>query len=346
VEQPWPLLATVAIVVVGKSLAAFVIVRAFGHDNRTALTISASLAQIGEFSFILAGLAVGLGLLPEAGRDLILASAIISIMLNPFLFAAVVRREKAAAARAAGSLPQAANDQLPTILTDHVIVVGFGRVGRIVAERLEAAEIAYLVIEADDAAGKRAVAAGAETHIGNAADPRVLSAAGLALARRVIVTIPDGFEAGGVVQEARRTNPAITIVTRAHSDAEIEHLTRLGADHAILGERELAQALLAGIHDDGDQPAAEPPAEGGRPILSDVEWALMAGVRELGIGANEAISRAALREAASALGDFSPARLAEGFAGLAEKNHLTPLGSERVRVTQTGFVAAQTAPTH
>ncbi|MES2723655.1 MAG: YbaL family putative K(+) efflux transporter, partial [Pseudomonadota bacterium] len=293
VEQPWPLLATVAIVVVGKSLAAFAIVRAFGHDNRTALTISASLAQIGEFSFILAGLSVSLGLLPEDGRDLILASAIISIMLNPFLFAAVVRREKAVAAKAAGALAKAADDQPPTPLTDHVIVVGFGRVGRIVTERLAAAKIACLVIEADDAAGKRAVAAGVETHIGNAADPRVLTAAGLAVARRLIVTIPDGFEAGGVVQEARRTNPAITIVTRAHSDTEVEHLTRLGADHAVLGAGELAEALLSGIQGDGDPPDAEPePAEGGRPILSDVEWALMAGVRKLGIGVNEAVSRA------------------------------------------------------
>ncbi len=86
IRSPWSVLATVAIIIVGKTIAAFVIVRAFGRPNSTALTISASLAQIGEFSFILAGLGVSMGVLPTEGRDLILAGAIISILLNPFLF--------------------------------------------------------------------------------------------------------------------------------------------------------------------------------------------------------------------------------------------------------------------
>ena len=86
IRSPWSVLATVAIITVGKTIAAFVIVRAFGRPNSTALTISASLAQIGEFSFILAGLGVSMGVLPTEGRDLILAGAIISILLNPFLF--------------------------------------------------------------------------------------------------------------------------------------------------------------------------------------------------------------------------------------------------------------------
>src|SRR5690606_36031823 len=91
-EQPGPLLATFAIIVLGKSVAAFAIVRAFGHPTRTALTVSASLAQIGEFSFILAGLGTGLGILPPEGRDLILAGAILSIFANPFVFTAVAGR--------------------------------------------------------------------------------------------------------------------------------------------------------------------------------------------------------------------------------------------------------------
>jgi CPA2 family monovalent cation:H+ antiporter-2 len=91
VTAPWSLAATVFIIVIGKSLAAFAIVRLFGHPASTALTISASLAQIGEFSFILASLGVGLGLLPKQGSDLILAGAIFSILLNPLLFAALDR---------------------------------------------------------------------------------------------------------------------------------------------------------------------------------------------------------------------------------------------------------------
>lgn len=159
VEQVWPLVATVAIIVIGKSLAAFVIVRGFRHDNATALTIAASLAQIGEFSFILAGLGVGLKLLPEEGRDLILGGAIISILLNPLIFAAVMRaRPKVKAAEV--KAPEPANDFLPTALTEHVILVGFGRVGAAVAEGLEVAGRPFVVVELDDAARRRARGAG------------------------------------------------------------------------------------------------------------------------------------------------------------------------------------------
>ncbi len=90
-REPVPVIARVLIIVIVKSVAAFGIVRAFGHRNSTALTISASLAQIGEFSFILAGLGVSLALMPERGRDLILAGAILSILINPFLFTALDR---------------------------------------------------------------------------------------------------------------------------------------------------------------------------------------------------------------------------------------------------------------
>jgi CPA2 family monovalent cation:H+ antiporter-2 len=243
VDQFWPLVAAVAIVVLGKSVAAYVIVRAFRHDNATALTIAASLAQIGEFSFILAGLGVSLRLLPEAGRDLILGAAIISILLNPVIFVIVTRTRGRAKAEA--KVPQPAQDLVPTALTGHDIVVGFGRVGAAVAEGLEAAGRPFLVLELDDAARRRARDGGFEVLEGNAAEPRTLAAAGLGVARRLIVTIPDGFEAGGVVQEARRVTPHIEIIARAHSDAEIEHLTRLGCDVPISGERELAAAMLA-----------------------------------------------------------------------------------------------------
>ncbi len=256
VDQFWPLMATVAIIVVGKSLAAFVIVRTFKHDNATALTIAASLAQIGEFSFILAGLGVGLQLLPEAGRDLILGGAIISILLNPLIFAAIMRsRSKAKTAEI--KAPEPVDDFRPTGLTHHVILVGFGRVGAALADGLKASGRPFLVVEVDDAARRRAREAGFEVLAGNAADPRVLAAAGIAQAQRLIVTIPNGYEAGGVVQEARKVQPDVEIIARAHSDAEVEHLRKLGCDTPISGERELAAAMLAQLRPVKDQAAGQ-----------------------------------------------------------------------------------------
>ncbi len=256
IDQFWPLMATVAIIVVGKSLAAFVIVRTFKHDNATALTIAASLAQIGEFSFILAGLGVGLKLLPEAGRDLILGGAIISILVNPLIFAAIMRG-RAKAKTAEIKAPEPVDDFRPTALTQHVILVGFGRVGAALADGLKASARPFLVVEVDDAARRRAREAGFEVLAGNAADPRVLAAAGIAAAQRLIVTIPSGYEAGGVVQEARKVQPDVEIIARAHSDAEVEHLRKLGCDTPISGERELAAAMLAQLRPVKDQAAGQ-----------------------------------------------------------------------------------------
>ena len=157
VAAPAALVATVLIIVVGKTIAAYIVVRLFGYANSTSLTISASLAQIGEFSFILAGLGVSLGVLPENGRDLILAGAIVSILLNPLLFAALDRllakRERAAAETA----PAAPVDETkprepipPTGLTGHVVLVGHGRVGSVVSKALREADIPFLVIESDE----------------------------------------------------------------------------------------------------------------------------------------------------------------------------------------------------
>ena len=144
VNDPGWLFLTLLIIVIGKSLAAFAIVRLFGYPTSHALTISASLAQIGEFSFILAGLGVSLALLPPHGRDLILAGAILSILLNPVLFVLLdwyLARGKAAAS--AADLKAAAEQALrepirPTELTDHVVLVGFGRVGHLVSDGIKA----------------------------------------------------------------------------------------------------------------------------------------------------------------------------------------------------------------
>ncbi len=267
-ESPLPVLATLFIIVIGKSVAAFLIVIAFRYPVGTALVISASLAQIGEFSFILAELGVGLGLLPEQGRDLILAGAILSIVLNPVVFAAVdwlrPRLEKRAAS--AQPAPQPAGPPAPgtpeepapapaevvdpeqapdkTTLTDHTILVGYGRVGSLTGRALRDAGSAVLVIEDSDKASEKIRNDGIEVINGNAARADVLAAANPAGARRIILAIPNAFEAGPVVTRAKAANPDIRVIARAHSDAEVEHLKGLGADHVIMGEREIARGMV------------------------------------------------------------------------------------------------------
>ena len=252
-REPAAVLATVLIIVIGKSLAAFAIVRLFGHPTATALTIAVSLAQIGEFSFILAGLGVGLKLLPEPARDLILAGAILSILLNPLFFAALDRwlakteakSETDAAADSRGETAAREPVRL-TRLTDHVVLVGHGRVGGFISAALPA-DTALLVIE-DDA--RRIATLGGEATeaiAGNAADPEVMRAANLAAARCLLVAIPDAFEGGQVVAQAREFNPALPIVARAHSEDEIEHLKKHGATQVVMGEHEIAKAMIADI---------------------------------------------------------------------------------------------------
>jgi len=252
VRDPVPVLVTVLIIIFGKSVAAFAIVRLFGHPNATALTISASLAQIGEFSFILAGLGVALQLLPERGRDLILAGAILSILLNPLLFAALDRwlggKDMNAEGRQADTAKRAARAPVPvTLLSHHAVLVGHGRVGSFISPGLRKAGMPFLVIEDNDSILERLKAEGIETLRGNAADPEIVKAANIASARFLLVAIPDAFEGGQVVQQAREINPALLIVARSHSEAESEHLLKHGATLAVMGEEEIAKAMLAAI---------------------------------------------------------------------------------------------------
>ncbi len=247
-RMPAGVALTLLIIVLGKSAAAFAIVRLFGHDRATALTISASLAQIGEFSFILAGLGVGLDLLPAEGRDLVLAGAMLSILLNPLLFALVDRRipPQAAPGEAAPAEPPPAPPV--TTLTGHDVIVGYGRVGGTVGAALAAKGRPLFVVEEAEDAIAAARRDGAEVAIGNAADPTLLRAANLPAARRLFVTIPEAFEAGQVVEQARAVNPGLEILAVAHSDAAVEHFTRLGATLVVMGEREIARRLLEAAH--------------------------------------------------------------------------------------------------
>ncbi len=243
IEHPWQVLATLLIIVLGKSAAAFFIVRAFGHPTGTALTISASLAQIGEFSFILAGLGLSLKILPQTGHDLILAGALLSIVLNPFLFAWLDRRE----ARQQAAAPAPVVPELPPgppIDTDgHAIVIGYGRVGSQLAEVLRQRGVPVLVIDDNIDHVREAHAAGIPAIRGSAAADKVLAEAHPETARIAILAIPQPLEAGEALAKLRAINPSLTLLARAHSDAEVRHLLEHGADGAVLAERELAYSL-------------------------------------------------------------------------------------------------------
>jgi CPA2 family monovalent cation:H+ antiporter-2 len=227
--------AATLLIVLGGGVAAFLLLRRFGVRINAALTIAVSLAQIGEFSFIMADLGIGLGILEEKARDLILGASILSIFLNPLLFALVARRQASPKAAEPGE-PKPAPE--PTTLSGHAVLVGYGRVGRLIADGLKAA-MPVLVIE------EGAVNDPGVEHIrGNAAREDVLAAAGLARARFLFVAIPQAFEAGQIVEQARKANPALPIVARAHFDGEVEHLLSHGASQVVMGEREIALAML------------------------------------------------------------------------------------------------------
>lgn len=244
--QPGPLIATVAIIVFGKSVAAYLIVRAFGHPTQTALAVSASLAQIGEFSFILAGLGTSLGVLPSEGRDLILAGAILSILANPFLFsfvAARTRREEEIEEEAAAEAKAAAGATAQRS-EGHVILIGYGRVGSLIAAGLAARGRTPVVIEDQPDVAREAEKDGIRIVIGNATDKQTLIEAGIEDAAKLLIAIPEGFEGGAIAQRVRAMRPDIPIIARAHSDAEVEHLEKLGAGHVVMGERETAAKML------------------------------------------------------------------------------------------------------
>jgi CPA2 family monovalent cation:H+ antiporter-2 len=238
-REPLAVLATLAIIIIGKSAAAYLIVLFFKRPTSVALTISASLAQIGEFSFILAGLGVSLKLLPKDGQDLILAGAILSILLNPLLFALLDKILPKLAARGGRvETPPAVAAQ------PHGVLVGYGRVGKTVAEGLKS-RMLLVVIEDESERAEELRAGGFEVIEGNAVRPEVLMKAGLAEATHLFVAVPSPFEAGRIIEQARAANPKVKIIARAYTDADVDLLTSMGATHALIGEQEIARGMLA-----------------------------------------------------------------------------------------------------
>jgi CPA2 family monovalent cation:H+ antiporter-2 len=252
VREPLAVLAVLAVIIIGKSLAAFGIVLAFGYPASTAFTVSASLAQIGEFSFILAGLGASLGLMPAEGRDLILAGALLSITLNPLVFlgtdrlAIWLRTRPALLARIERNgdemlarLPEDASGR-----HDHAVIVGYGRVGSVVGKGLKSQGLPIVVIDQDRQRVEALRARGLPAIYGDATTPGVLEAADTDKARLIVIATPEGFQTRRIIELARALNPDIDTAVRTHTDSEVAHLERQGVGIAIMGERELALGLM------------------------------------------------------------------------------------------------------
>ena len=249
-QRPLEVLAVVLIIMIGKSLGALGIVLLFRYPLHTALVISASLAQIGEFSFILAALGLSLGLLPVEGHSLIVAGALLTISLNPLAFEAASRLSRwvgnrprllAVLERGRPDQPAAAVDDRS--LRGHAILVGYGRVGGTIGEALAQAGVPYVVIEQSRVLFESLRDRGVPAVYGNASRSTVLELAHPERARLIIVTAPDPFQARAVVDQARRMQPGIESVVRTHSEEERAYLQKAGVGLAVMGERELARTM-------------------------------------------------------------------------------------------------------
>ena len=247
IERPLAVLGALAIVLVGKSLAAWLLVTWLGHTRRTALTISVSLAQIGEFAFILAGLGVSLGLLNDDSRNLVLAAAILSIMVNPVMFS-LAERYLATTGPSGETTPAGDADEpeelpVPLTLCHHAIVVGYGRVGSLLCEKLRQRQVPVVVVETSRTRVEIIREQGFAAVAGNAARTDIMDIARLDCARWLFLTIPNGYESGEVAAAARGSRQDIAIIARAHYDDEVTYLTEHGADNVIMGEREIAESM-------------------------------------------------------------------------------------------------------
>jgi CPA2 family monovalent cation:H+ antiporter-2 len=256
VERPLQVLAVVLVIVLGKSLAACALVLVFRYPLATALTVSASLAQIGEFSFILAGLGVSLGLLPVEGQSLVLAGALISIATNPLWFSLIAPLQKWLHAHSAFARGLESRDdplaELPMTteakyLSRQVVLVGYGRVGRRIAAELDAHDIPYVVAEQNRELVEKLRAAGAAAVWGDAADPAVLIQAHIARARVLVVATPDTLNVRQMIETARTLNPSVQTVIRSHNEQEARLLAQETAVTVFLGEHELAQAMARDV---------------------------------------------------------------------------------------------------
>jgi CPA2 family monovalent cation:H+ antiporter-2 len=256
--DPVKVLAVTLVIMVGKTLAAIALVLLMRLPLNTALTVGVSLAQIGEFSFILAGLGVGLNLLPREGQNLILAGAMLSIACNSLLFAAITPLEQRLRARYRWARELALRpdplSELPgTVhsesLSGQVVLVGHGRVGSRVADALLARQVPVVVVERRREAVEALRAQHRPAVVGDGAEPSVLIQAHIARASLLVVATPDLFDARKMVEIARALNPGIAVLARGDDSAEAElwrqeQLGAVVASDAAMA-RELVEQIVA-----------------------------------------------------------------------------------------------------
>ena len=273
VERPLQVLAVVAIIVVGKSLAAASLVLLFRYPLNTALTVSASLAQIGEFSFILAALGLQLNMLPSEGQSLIVAGALISIALNPLVFSLIEPAQRWIRARSefARRLEQR-DDPLAELpmsteakyLARQVVIVGYGRVGRRIAEALAQQGQPFVVAEQNRERVEALRGQGMAAVTGDASDPAVLIQAHIAQARMLVVATPDTLGVRRMIETARLLNPDVRILVRTHSEEEGRLLSGEGDVQVFVGEEVLALRMVEAVLD----PATPPPVAPAMPTAT------------------------------------------------------------------------------
>ena len=251
-NEPLKVLVVVAIIIVANPLVAATLVLLLRYPLSTALTVSASLAQIGEFSFILAGVGMSLGLLPAEGQSLILAGALISIALNPFVFSAIdpaldwlrhrsqLARQLERSDDPLAELPMSTEEKY---LSNQVVLVGYGRVARHIAKALHERGIPFVVAEQNRELVEQLREAGQAAVYGNAVEPATLIQAHVAEAHMLVIATPETVEVRRMIQTARTLNPRIEIVVRSHNEEEAALLEREGGGKVFVGERELAQSM-------------------------------------------------------------------------------------------------------
>jgi CPA2 family monovalent cation:H+ antiporter-2 len=264
IENPLAVAGTFLIIVLGKSTAAYWIVRWFRYSRGVAFTISASLAQIGEFSFILVVLGTNLEILPSEARDLVVAGAILSILINPFLFVAL---EKWLDRHTPPPTPEVPDhgatppDPVPveasTNLKDHVILIGYGQVGSLVANGLKRANIPFLVVEQDSDRIETLRQEGVEAFSGPSGERELLPQLNMQGARILVSTLPDPFEAGHIVEHARALNPSIRIIARATNTETTAYLKSLGANVVFAGQEEIALRMLSALDESSGSSSQE-----------------------------------------------------------------------------------------
>jgi monovalent cation:H+ antiporter-2, CPA2 family len=252
VEQPLRVLAVVGVIVVGKSVAAALLVLLLRYPLHTALTVSASLAQIGEFSFILLALGSTLGVMPAQAQSLVVAGALISIAINPLVFKAIGPLQRALLARSQLARELAQRDDPlaelpkstdPRYLSHQVVLVGYGRVGRKLAEGLLASQLPFVVAEQSRELVEELRARGIPAVFGDAGQPEVLVQAHVARARMLVIATRDTLGVRQMAAHARLLNPDIEIAVRSHDAEEARRLEEEISGRVFVGEHELALAM-------------------------------------------------------------------------------------------------------